>query len=230
MNSLFVLLFYQPLFNFLVGFYFLLGGDLGLATIVFTAFIRFLIWPWYQDIMRDQIVLAKLQPKIKEIQQKYHQEPQRVNKEILDFYRVNKINPFGMILFLVFQIILFLVLFRIFSQIFESRLLDWLYPWMPNPLHFNPLFLGFLPLNLPNLFLAVLAAVFQMFSGILSLKRTKTGGAAATHFNKIFIFLLPVIFIYLYDKFPAIIFLYWITISLVNTFQELIMKEKYIKV
>lgn len=223
--------FYQPLFNILVGFYFLAGSDLGVATIIFTVFIRFLIWPWYQDIIQDQIVLAKIHPQMAEIKKKNAKNPQKANQEILNLYKEHKINPLGMILFLVFQVVLFLVLFQIFNRVFEGELLNWLYAWMPNPGEFNPLFLNFLPLNVSSLPLAIFASILQGATGYLSFKRrVQNGKNPIDKFNKIFIFLIPLVFIFMHERFPAIVFIYWITISLINVIQELIIQKKYIKV
>lgn len=78
--NIFQLLIFQPLYNLLALFSSLTNGDLGWAVLILAAIIRLAIWPLYKKAMGDQRKMTKLQPKIKEIQKKFKEEPIKSNK------------------------------------------------------------------------------------------------------------------------------------------------------
>jgi len=87
---------YQPLFNALVLLYeFLPGHDFGIAIIVLTILIRLLFFPLMAKSLKSQKTLTELQPKIRDIQQKYKKDKERQAKEIMELYQREKMNPFG---------------------------------------------------------------------------------------------------------------------------------------
>ena len=77
----FNLILYQPLFNALVLLYqYLPGHDFGVAVLVLTILIKFLFYPLGTIAIRSQKNLSDLQPKLKEIQQKYKDDKERQAK------------------------------------------------------------------------------------------------------------------------------------------------------
>jgi len=65
--------------------------------------------------------MQKLQPKIKELQAKYKDDKQKLNEEMMKFYRENKVNPFGSCLPLLLQMPVFMALyFMLVNQPFET--------------------------------------------------------------------------------------------------------------
>src|SRR3990167_8118642 len=66
--------------------------------------------------------MQKLQPKIKELQKKYKDDRQKLNEEIMKFYRENKVNPFGSCLPLLLQMPVFMALyFMLTAEPFETE-------------------------------------------------------------------------------------------------------------
>jgi len=91
--NIFQLLIIQPLYNFLALLSNLTKGDLGWAVLILAAIIRLIIWPWYKKATGDQRKMAKLQPKIKEIQKKFKEELIRGNKvHVLYILKVKEIE------------------------------------------------------------------------------------------------------------------------------------------
>ena len=91
--SAFNTLLYQPLFNALVLFYwFIPGRDFGIAVILFTVVIKLFLYPLASRGIRSQKALQELQPKIKEIQEKYKNNKQEQTKATMEFYQKEKIN------------------------------------------------------------------------------------------------------------------------------------------
>ena len=86
-------------------------GSYGVAIIVLTLVVRAVLWP----ISKSQIVSMKkmqvLQPKMKQIQERYKADPQRMQQEMMKLYKEHKFNPFGGCLPLLVQLPLFLALY-----------------------------------------------------------------------------------------------------------------------
>lgn len=109
---------YEPLYNTLV---FILNHIPGhyawIAIIVLTVFIRVLLFPVYQRIIKSQKALREAQPIIKEIQEKYKNDKQILATKVMEVYRDKKVNPFSMIGYLIFvQIPIFLGLYYVFAK------------------------------------------------------------------------------------------------------------------
>lgn len=87
-------------------------GDYGLAIILLTVIIRILLLPLTVKQTRSMYELQRIQPKIKELQDKYKNDKEKLQEETLKFYQENKVNPFGGCLPLLLQMPIFFALFR----------------------------------------------------------------------------------------------------------------------
>jgi YidC/Oxa1 family membrane protein insertase len=87
-------------------------GDYGLAIICLTIVIRILLLPLTIKQTRSMYELQRIQPKIKELQEKYKNDKEKLQEETLKFYQENKVNPFGGCLPLLLQMPIFFALFR----------------------------------------------------------------------------------------------------------------------
>ena len=134
---------YQPLFNLMVVLYeFLPGKDFGIAVIVLTIFIRFLLYPLSVKAIKSQQTLSKIQPIVKEIQEKYKNDKEKQTTEILDLYKKEKINPFSGIFSLLIQIPVMIALYWVFRTGLDSSQMQNLYSFIPVPGSINPYLLG----------------------------------------------------------------------------------------
>lgn len=226
MSQIINFLFYQPIFNLLILCYQLVP-NLGWATIFVTLFIRFILWPWYHKNALLQQKMNALQPKIKEIQKKYKDDPQKQMQELTELYRAEKIKPMGMVFFLLVQIFVLLALFRDVQMILASKGYELLYPFVARTEIVNNIFWG-INLSQPNLFLALLAAIFQYLQSWLLFFRQKKNGATnpgVTSQTTMF-YLMPLLIFFLYLKLPAVLALYWLVMTLVSIIQDLIVRRE----
>jgi YidC/Oxa1 family membrane protein insertase len=214
--NIFQLLIFQPLYNLLALFSNLTNGDLGWAVLILAAIIRLVIWPWYKKAMGDQRKMAKLQPKIKEIQKKFKKEPIKGNQEIMKIFREEKINPGNSFFFIFFQMAIFISLYMFFRQAIVNDWSLYLYNFVKLPEQINYLFLGIINLKAPSLALAIISASLNSF---LTFIQPSSGQ------NKAMLLGLPFIILFFYQKFPAIVILYWIGFTLVNILQEYIINK-----
>jgi len=85
---------YRPLFNGLIFLYNIIPGhDFGVAIIILTVIVRAILYPFSQKMIKSQRELQLLQPKIKEIQQKYKDNKEKQSQALMELYKTHKVNP-----------------------------------------------------------------------------------------------------------------------------------------
>jgi YidC/Oxa1 family membrane protein insertase len=85
----------------------------GIAIILLTILVRVVLYPLTAKQARSMIAMQRVQPEIKKLQAKYKDDKQKLNEEMMKFYKENKINPFGGCLPLLAQMPIFISLFRV---------------------------------------------------------------------------------------------------------------------
>lgn len=96
---------------YLLNIFHSLTGSYGLAIIIVTVLIRVLLWPLNNSQTRSMKKMQELQPKIKALQEKYKNEPQKMQEAMMKFYAENKFNPFAGCLPMLVQIPIFIGLY-----------------------------------------------------------------------------------------------------------------------
>jgi YidC/Oxa1 family membrane protein insertase len=89
------------------------GGSFGWAITLLTLAVMLIVTPLTVKGTRSMMAMTALAPELKRIQQEYADDRERMNQEVLAFYRENKINPVGGCLPLVLQMPLFIVLYQV---------------------------------------------------------------------------------------------------------------------
>jgi YidC/Oxa1 family membrane protein insertase len=93
------------------------SGDWGLAIIILTFIIRLLVMPLMTKSTASSARMQALQPKMKEIQERYANDPERQAEEMRKFYAENKFNPMGGCLPVIIQMPVFFALFTVAKQV-----------------------------------------------------------------------------------------------------------------
>lgn len=108
----------QPIFNLLIGLYSLIpGGDFGIALILFTILVRFLMWPLVKKQLHQVKAMRKLQPELVKIKQATKGNRQLESMQMMELYKKHGVNPFRSIGILFIQLPIFIALFQVI-QIF----------------------------------------------------------------------------------------------------------------
>src|ERR687894_3008475 len=103
----------------------LVGGSWGWSIILLTVTVRLFILPLTFKGVKSMQRLQVLQPKIKEIQERYKDDKQRMNQEIMAFYQREKVNPLGSCFPLLLQVPFFISLFYLLrSDEFTADIAD----------------------------------------------------------------------------------------------------------
>lgn len=86
-------------------------GSYGLAIIALTIIVRAALWPLGVSQQRSMKAMQVLQPKIKMLQERYKNDPQTMQKKMMEFYKENKFNPMAGCLPLLIQMPIFILLY-----------------------------------------------------------------------------------------------------------------------
>ena len=227
--QIFDIIFYRPLFNLLILFYFLVG-DFGIAIILLTVLIRILFYPLTTKSIKSQKVLEGFQEKVKEIQEKYRGDKEKQAKEMMELYRKEKINPFSGFLPLLIQFPILIALYQVFRKGLVSEEMANLYSIIPKPGQINPFFLKFLNLTKPSLTFAVLAGIFQFLQTKMLTPKVKKTKTQLEQFSGLIqkqtLYFIPIFTVLLLWKLPAAISLYWLTTTIFSIIQQYLIFKK----
>lgn len=103
--------FFANIFGYLLNFLYELFKNYGLSIILFSVIVKLLMLPISIKQQKTMKKTTKLQGKLKEIQFKYKNDPEGLNRETIELYKNEKINPFGGCLSGIIQIVLLLSIF-----------------------------------------------------------------------------------------------------------------------
>jgi len=93
----------------------ILGGSYAIAIVLLTLTVMVILTPLTLKGTRSMMAMQALQPEMKRIQQEFKDDRQRMNEELLGFYKENQINPLGGCLPLLLQMPVFIVLFQVLN-------------------------------------------------------------------------------------------------------------------
>ena len=229
--NIFNIVLYQPLLNFLVLIYrYIPGHDFGLAIIILTVIVKFALYPLGSWAIKSQRSLSEIQPRIKEIQEKYKNDKERQTKETLGLYKKERINPFSGCLPSLVQLPILLALYRVFWQGLSSNQLLLLYGFVSVQGPINPLFLGLIDLGKANIALAIIAGILQFIQARMTFskkqrqKKDKKDLSSALQNQSLYFF--PIFTTIILLRFPAAIGLYWITTNVFAIVQQRLVFKK----
>lgn len=86
-------------------------GSYGIAIVILTIIVRMFLWPLNVSQQRSMRQMQTLQPKLKAIQERYKNDPQKMQMKLMEFYKEHKFNPMGGCLPLLVQMPVFILLY-----------------------------------------------------------------------------------------------------------------------
>jgi len=102
-----------------------ISGSYGWSVVLLTIIVKVSLMPLTMKSIRSSFEMQRLQPKMKEIQERFKDKPEVYNKKIMELYKDNKVNPLGGCLPILFQMPFFIALYAtLMSQSFRSIATD----------------------------------------------------------------------------------------------------------
>ncbi len=197
------------LLNFLYGYI----HNYGVGIILVTVIIKLLFWPISFKGMKSMKTMQKLQPKMTQIREKYGDDRDRVNREMMQLYKTYKVSPLGGCMPMLLQIPVFFALYRLLMQTIELRHAPF-FGWITDLSAPDRLYLGF---DIPYLGGLPVLTLFMGASMFLQQKMTPAQGDPAMARMMMF---LPVIFTFMFINFASGLVLYWFVNNLLSIAQQ----------
>ena len=195
----------------------------GLSIIFLTFTIRLAILPLTFKGVKSMQRLQALQPEMKRLQERYKDDKQRMNQELMKFYQEQKVNPLGSCLPLLLQIPFFMALFYLLGPKATARSQGDTSRARTRAFLFIPDLAEKLTDNLP-----VLAVMVVLYIGT-QLASTAVTAISADPTQRKIMFALPFVFTLFVINFPAGLLLYWITTNTWTIGQQLLVRKLYPK-
>ena len=101
------------LFGAILKFFYELSGNYGVAIILFTLAVNIILLPLTWKQQKSTTKMQSIQPELKKIQQKYKNDKEKLNMEMMNLYKDNDINPMGGCLPLLIQLPIIFILYQI---------------------------------------------------------------------------------------------------------------------
>ncbi|PIR69085.1 hypothetical protein COU48_00525 [Candidatus Nomurabacteria bacterium CG10_big_fil_rev_8_21_14_0_10_03_31_7] len=223
---------YGPLLNalaFLVSI--VPGGDVGIAIIILTIFVKTILFPLSQRSIESQIKMNLLAPELKKIKDGGASKEEQA-KQTFELYKHHKTNPFSGCLLVLIQIPIIFALYYVFLKgvNLESGLL---YPFIHTPEHINMVFLGILDIGQKSIVLAVLAGISQYFQASLMPKpviSNQKNGSLQDNFaksmNTQMKYVFPFVIAFIAYSVSGAVALYWIMSNIFAVGQQIYANKK----
>lgn len=225
---------YRPLLNGLVLIYGLLPyQDLGLAILVLTFIVRVLLHPTIVQMMKSQRAMAALQPRLREIQERFKSNREEQARQTLTLYRAHGVHPLAMFVPLFVQLPVLIGLYHVFSRGIALADPSLLYSFLPAAQPFNPMAFGLFDLTAKSLPLALAAGASQFLQSKLLAAPPVSPAAGAkggADFQKAITwqmtYFFPVFITYISWSLPAAIAFYWTALNLLAIVQQLVIQRR----
>jgi YidC/Oxa1 family membrane protein insertase len=211
--------FEQPIFA-LLHWLFTVIGNFGVAIICLTFVVRGLMFPIAQKQFASMAAMRAIQPKMKALQERHKDDKQKLQQELMDLYRKEKVNPFSGCMPIFLQIPIFFALYKVLQLTIEMRHQPFVL-WIrdlsaPDPLHVLNLF-GLLPFT-PPAFLGI--GILAIILGITMWLQFRLNPAPMDETQKQIFALMPWMMMFVMAPFAAGLLIYWITSNLLTIAQQ----------
>jgi YidC/Oxa1 family membrane protein insertase len=204
-----------------------LVGNFGVAIILLTVIVRGFMFPIAQKGFASMAAMKAVQPKMKEIQERFSDDKQRQQQEIMKLYKDEKVNPLSGCLPMLIQIPVFFALYKVLVLAIEMRhepLALWIKDLSaPDPAHILNLF-GMLPYDVPS-FLAI--GPLAVLLGITMWLTFRLNPSAMDPVQKQMFAIMPWMLMFVMAPFAAGLLLYWVTSNLLTVAQQSYLYSKH---
>src|SRR4051794_12151028 len=205
------------------------GLSWGMAIVALTILVRALLLPLALKQFRSMQSLARHQPELKALQEKHKGDKERMNQEMMKFYKENKINPLASCLPLAAQIPVFISLFYMLRTDLRHDICPQINPaGTANPQPCGETAASqflFIPDLTNKATGAVLVTLIVLYVGS-QLVSTVMSTVSSDRNQKIIMYALPFVFVSFVINFPAGLLVYWITTNLWTILQQYVIRKR----
>ncbi|HET7468816.1 MAG TPA: membrane protein insertase YidC [Gemmatimonadales bacterium] len=183
----------------------------GLVLVFFGVMVRVLLWPLNQKAMRANMQLQAVQPLMKDIQERYKNDPQKMQQEMFKLYKEYNVNPLGGCWPMLLPMPVLFALFFVFQNTIELRGASFL--WLPDLSRPDPLY------------------VIPVIMGLSMYGLSKVGqiGMEPNPQMKMMLYVMPVMMTFLFLNFASGLNLYYAVSNLASIPQQWLLARERVK-
>jgi len=226
----------KPMFLALDWFFHLVG-NFGVAILLVTVLIKLLFFPLANKSYASMAKMKSVQPQLAALKERYPDDRQKQQQEMMEIYRKEKINPIAGCLPIALQIPVFFSLYKVLFVTIEMRHAPF-YGWIkdlsaPDPTNLFNLFglLPFDPTHVPVIGYYLALGVWPIIMGITMWFQMKLNPTPPDPTQKMIFDWMPLIFTFMLAGFPAGLVIYWAWNNLLSVLQQsYIMHKNGVKV
>jgi YidC/Oxa1 family membrane protein insertase len=206
----------KPMFK-LLSFLFKIAGNFGVAIILLTVIVRGLMFPIAQRQFASMASMRAVQPKMKALQEKHKDDKPKLQQEMMEMYKREKINPAAGCLPIFLQIPIFYALYKCLLVTIEMRHQPFAL-WVNDLSAPDPFMFGLFPnLPIPG-FLAI--GILPILLGITMYLQFKLNPAPADPVQQQVFSIMPWIMMFMMAPFAAGLQLYWVVSNTLTILQQ----------
>ena len=214
-------------FFYILDFLYNFIGNMGWAILLFAALLRLVMFPIANKSYDSMSKMKKIQPKIKELQERYGNDKMKLQQETLEMYRREKINPAAGCLPMFIQIPVFFSLYKVLNIAIEIRHAPFI-GWIKDLSAPDPLVLStILHFPVPSL---LDIGVWPIIMGITMYVQQKLNPAPTNKDQARMFALMPLIFTFMLGHFASGLVIYWTLSNILSIIQQkAIMRKNGVK-
>jgi YidC/Oxa1 family membrane protein insertase len=189
-----------------------LSGNWGVDIIILTCLVRAATLPLTQKSFRSMKDMQRIQPQLKRLQEQYKDDQTKLQKEMMELYKRNNVNPFAGCLPMVLQIPIFVGLYNALSHAIELRHAPFAF-WIHDLSA---------PERLPLFGLQIPVMTILMGASML-VQQWLTPQQTADPAQRQIMMIMPIAFTFMFYNFPSGLVLYWLVSNLLGIAQQYVM-------
>lgn len=193
----------------LLSFFYSIFKNYGVAIILLTVVVRIVLFPFTYKSMKSMKEMQKMQPLMMELREKYKNDKEKLNQEVMRMYQTHKINPLGGCLPLLLQLPVFIALYKALYVAIQLRHSPFLF-WIKDLSEMDPYY------------------VTPIIMGASYFVQQKLTPTSMDPTQQKIMLLMPAIFTVIFLNLPAGLVLYFFVSNLLSIAQQLYM-NKFVK-
>lgn len=187
-------------------------GNFGVAILLLTLGIKVVFFPLANKSYKSMSKMKLLQPKMQELKERYGDDRQKMNQELMELYKKEKVNPLSGCLPILVQIPVFFALYKVLFVTIEMRHAPGLF-WIddlsaPDPYGVLTAF-GMIDWQVPAILAVVNIGLWPLIMGLSMFLQQKLNPAPSDPIQAKVFMLMPIMFTFLLAQFPAGLVIYW---------------------
>jgi YidC/Oxa1 family membrane protein insertase len=192
-------------------------GNYGWAIILLTILLQALVMPLSIKSFEASAAMKRMQPKMKELQEKFKGDAKRLNIETMNLYKTEKVNPLGGCLPMILQLPIFWALFTTLRNAYELRGAHWIW-WIKDLSKADTFFTNLL--HLPPLPLIGTLGLLPLLMGVGMFVQQQMVSVTTDPAQAKMMYIIPVVFTFMFMGFPSGLVLYWLVNSMLTMIEQ----------